>query len=475
MGVNYALGTVVGTPTKGAQSDQSQKVFLTFGVALNLAALAYYKYWFFITENITLASGYEFSTSNIVLPLAISFFTFQQIAFLVDRYRSHISMPKFIDYLFFVTFFPQLIAGPIVLSKEIFPQLKEKIWRKPNWFDVSIGLTLFSLGVFKKILFGDHLGDIADQIFGAASTEPQLLFVSWIGVLAFSLQIYFDFSGYSDMAVGLGRILGLSIPFNFNSPYKATSIIEFWRRWHITLSRFLRDYVYIPIGGNRNGVALRYFNIALVMVLGGLWHGAGWMFLLWGAIHAFGIVINHIWRNWRKSISSSPIRGEKAFSWVLTSGVVMFSWIFFRADDVTTAQNIILGMFGYGDVLILPSHYTQYFGKLTSLLQYLGVEFKYTDKTVYLVQLKMYLFIPIGLLIVYILPNTQEYLRIYLDDTKSSASSHKIIAHLPAFLHHVVYQCRWRPNSAWGLICAVVIIWLTLQSNTVKSFVYFEF
>jgi len=475
IGVNYALGTVVGTPLQSSNNCLPQKIFLTFGVILNLVALAYFKYWFFILENINLISGHEFAASSIVLPLAISFFTFQQIAFLVDRYRSHISMPSFIDYLFFVTFFPQLIAGPIVLSKEIFPQLKQKIWRKPNWADASIGLSLFSLGVFKKIFFGDNLADVADQVFGAASTEPQLLFISWIGVLAFSLQIYFDFSGYSDMAVGLGRIMGISIPFNFNSPYKATSIIEFWRRWHITLSRFLRDYVYISIGGNRKGPGRRHFNIVIVMLLGGLWHGAGWVFVVWGGIHGLSLVVNHIWRNWRETSLIPTTCAEKAFSWLLTAIVVTFSWIFFRAGDMTTAQNIISGMFGNGGILVLPTHYAQYFGSFTSLLQSIGVEFSYSDKTVYFLQLKMYSLIPIGFLIVFLLPNSQEYFRLYLDDRKSDDRDNKIVMHFPKVLYHIVYLCRWRPNAIWGLTCAAAVIWLTLQSNTVKSFVYFEF
>ena len=277
------------------------------------------------------------------------------------------------------------------------------------------------------------------------------------------------------MAVGLGRIMGISIPFNFNSPYKATSIIEFWRRWHITLSRFLRDYVYIPIGGNRKGPGRRHFNIVLVMLLGGLWHGAGWVFVVWGGVHGLSLVANHMWRNWRETSLIPITRGEKAFSWLLTAFVITFSWIFFRAGDMLTAQNIIAGLFGSGGILVLPAHYAQHFGSLTSFFQSIGVEFSYSDKTVYFLQLKMYSLIPIGFLIVLFLPNSQEYFRLYLDDSKSDSSADKIVAHLPKVLHHIVYLCRWRPNAIWGLACAVAVIWLTLQSNTVKSFVYFEF
>lgn len=475
IGVNYALGRVVGTPLRGSGNYHRQKIFLAMGVILNLAALAYYKYWFFILENLNLIGGYEFSTTSIVLPLAISFFTFQQIAFLVDRYRSHISMPSLVDYLFFVTFFPQLIAGPIVLSKEIFPQIKKGCWSKPCWPDYSAGLVLFTLGVFKKVFFGDNLGDLADQIFGAAGAEPQLLVISWIGVLAFSLQIYFDFSGYSDMAVGLGRMMGIVIPFNFNSPYKSVSIIEFWRRWHITLSRFLRDYLYIPLGGNRKGPARRYINLALVMLLGGLWHGAGWVFVIWGGIHGLGLIVNHVWRNWREASAISTIRGEKALSWLLTAGVVTFAWIFFRAGDVATAKNIIAGMLGEGGGVILPPHYAQYFGGLTSLLQSFGVEFSYTSQTIYFNQLKMFSLVPLGVLVVVALPNTQEYLKRYMADAKEESDSNKITMYLPVGLLKFVRFFHWKPNAVWGLACATMLIWLTLQMNTVMSFVYFEF
>jgi len=475
MGVNYALGTVVGTPMFSTHRHQTQKIFLTIGVTLNLMGLAYFKYWFFIVENVSLINGHSYSVSKIVLPLAISFFTFQQIAFLIDRYRSHILMPSVIDYFFFVTFFPQLIAGPIVLAKEIFPQLDKVHWKKPSWLDLSTGLTLFTLGVFKKVFFGDSFGELADLSFGAATTEPQLLIISWVGVLAFSLQIYFDFSGYSDMAVGLARMMGIAIPFNFNSPYKATSIIEFWRRWHVTLSRFLRDYLYIPMGGNRSGPVRRYLHLAVVMLLGGLWHGAGWVFVIWGGIHGLSLIINHLWRNWRKAKNIPVFFGEKALYGLLTANVVVFAWVFFRAGSLEVAIHVLEGMSGKGGVLVLPTHYAGYFGGLTPFLHSAGVEFAYTADTLYFNQLKTFALIPVGILVVVFLPNSQEYLRRYLDGGETASHLHRHDKPLPNVLQKLMSLLVWRPNAIWGSACAAALIWVTLQAYTVKSFVYFEF
>ena len=262
----------------GKRPDKS---VLIFAIALNLCLLGYFKYVDFLVGGLNDLFGSSISAGNIVLPLAISFFTFQQIAYLVDVYRQKVSERSFVEYFLFVTFFPQLIAGPIVHHAEVIPQFKERRFLRLSSQDLLIGLAIFSIGLYKKIVCADGIGIVADNLFDNVNADISL-FDAWAGTLAYSLQIYFDFSGYSDMAMGLARIFGIRLPINFYSPYKSASIIEFWRTWHITLSRFLRDYLYIPLGGNRLGPFVRYRNLMIVMLLGGLWHGAGWNFVAWG-------------------------------------------------------------------------------------------------------------------------------------------------------------------------------------------------
>ena len=256
------------------------------GIGLNLGLLAWFKYANFLAASINNLAGTSLSFGDIVLPLAISFFTFQQIAFLVDAYRGLADEPNIGRYGLFVTFFPQLIAGPIVHHAEILPQYAQRDSIRLKADNLSIGLTIFAVGLFKKVVFADSMGAYADTVFQAAALGDTVSFVSaWAAAAAFSLEIYFDFSGYTDMAIGIARMFGVRLPLNFDSPYKSTSIIDFWRRWHITLSRFLRDYLYYPLGGNRNGTGRRYGNLMVVMLLGGLWHGAAWTFVFWGALH----------------------------------------------------------------------------------------------------------------------------------------------------------------------------------------------
>jgi len=259
------------------------RLTLLGGILVNLGAIGYFKYAGFLVSAAGHAIGTNWETSGIVLPLAISFFTFQQIAYLIDAYRGETEEDDLLNYFLFVTFFPQLIAGPIVHHREMLPQfLRRGATRlRPN--HLAVGITIFAIGLFKKVIIADGMAGYATPVFAAADRGFALTFPeAWSGVLAYSFQIYFDFSGYSDMAIGLARLLGIRLPINFFSPYKADSIIEFWRRWHISLSRFLRDYLYIPLGGGRAGVPARYRNILITMLLGGLWHGAGWTFIVWG-------------------------------------------------------------------------------------------------------------------------------------------------------------------------------------------------
>jgi alginate O-acetyltransferase complex protein AlgI len=352
--VNYTFGVMLVKEEK----QKTRKVLLILGIIVNLVLLGYFKYANFFVEQVNLAIGSSFYLGKILLPLAISFFTFQQISYLVDAYRAETKESNFLNYCLFVTFFPQLIAGPIVHHKEMLPQFGMKGICKFNYEHISIGLAIFIVGLFKKVILADGIAIYATPVFNAAEAEAVLTFFeSWCGAFAYTLQLYFDFSGYSDMAIGIAYMFGIKLPINFNSPYKATSIIDFWRRWHITLSRFLRDYLYIALGGDRKGVVRRYVNLFLTMLLGGIWHGAGWTFVCWGMLHGFYLVINHVWRKLRRDIFIWPDgigKIELTLYRVLTLLAVVISWVYFRAETVSGANHIMLTMFGFHGIA-LPS------------------------------------------------------------------------------------------------------------------------
>ena len=336
--VNFACGR--------ALFRNRSRSFLVAGLIFNLGLLAYFKYAGFLVENIEQIIGSEIVNLNIVLPLAISFFTFQQVAYLVDVYQGKADEPDFLNYCLFVSFFPQLISGPIVHHSEMMPQFRQSARKWLSRSLVPVALGFIAIGLYKKVVLADGLGPIADQVFAhAANGGIPSTGDAWVGAIAYAFQIYFDFSGYSDMAVGVALLFGIRLPLNFNSPYKATSIIDFWRRWHITLSRFIRDYIYIPLGGNRKGKHRRYVNLVLAMLIGGLWHGAGWTFVVWGGCHGVFLMLNHGWRRLR------PRSGAPGFMTVWTSRAVTFclvviAWVFFRAADIDDAGRMLQGMFG---------------------------------------------------------------------------------------------------------------------------------
>jgi len=319
-------------------SGSVSKRWLIFGVAGNLCALGIFKYAGFATEIFNYIAGTHLDRPEISLPLGISFFTFTQIAYLVDVYRRLTVDRDSARYALFVSYFPHLIAGPILHHKPTMEQLADpKVagLRIINWI---VGLTFFSMGLSKKMLLADPLGAIASPLFDAARTVTISAAAGWIATFTYTFQLYFDFSGYSDMAVGLSLLFGVRIPINFMSPYKATNIIEFWRRWHISLSSFLRDYLYIPLGGNRKGPVRRYINLFLTMLLGGLWHGASWNFLIWGGLHGGYLLFNHAWRR-LVGISPGPL-----LSGLLTFLAVMVGWVFFRSANLPTALGILTAM-----------------------------------------------------------------------------------------------------------------------------------
>lgn len=318
------------------------RALLWFGVGANLLLLAVFKYAdLFLSTLMTLIGG-AYDPLGIKLPIGISFFTFTQIAFLVDAARGEAKEYQPHNYLLFVTYFPHLVAGPILHHKEIMPQFgRPDVFR----FDAArfaLGLSWFAIGLFKKVVLADGISRFVAPVYNAAAAGGVIQFAdAWIATASFALQLYFDFSGYSDMAIGISLMMGIMLPINFNSPYKATSLVDFWRRWHITLSRFLRDYLYIPLGGNRRGALRRYMNLIVTMLLGGLWHGASWNFLLWGAIHGVGLALNNLWRDlvrWRM---------PKIAGLLLTLVVVLVAWVPFRAESFAASVAVWKGMMNY--------------------------------------------------------------------------------------------------------------------------------
>ena len=341
--------------------QNTKKEFLCiFAVFFNLGLLFYFKYFNFFIENMSYVTGAELIVEPILLPLAISFFTFQQIAYVMDVKRGLIGEYSFRQYCMFVTFFPQLIAGPIVHHSQIVPQFADAFKKGASKSQAQEGLLLFFIGLFKKVCIADNLAPYANSTFDSAATAVLTFSESILGIIAYTLQIYFDFSGYSDMAIGLGLLFGLRLPDNFNSPYKSTNIIDFWRRWHITLSNFLRDYVYISMGGNRFGKWARYRNLYLTMVIGGIWHGASWNFVIWGALHGVYLIINHFWRHVTRFGILARIKMPAIVGWVLTFLSVALAWVYFRADSVSTA-NAMLRALVVTDGLHFPQQIAQLF------------------------------------------------------------------------------------------------------------------
>jgi len=356
--VNFILGT---TLSKGENAKGiSRKTILTAGVVANILLLGYFKYMDFFISNANVVLGSHGELMHIILPLGISFFTFTQIAYLVDAYRHEVKEMDYLNYTLFVTFFPHLLAGPILHHKEMMPQfdaLKNKV---VNYKNISAGLFLFSIGLFKKVVIADTFAQWANAGF---STSATLNFLeAWATSLSYTFQLYFDFSGYTDMALAVALMFNIKLPANFNSPYKAVDIQDFWRRWHITLSRFLRDYIYIPLGGNRKGEWYTYANLFSVFLIGGLWHGASWMFVIWGALHGIAIVLHRMWKQLGLTMNTM-------LAWFITFNFINITWIFFRAKNWEQATNILQGML-YGDII-----FSDKFERTLGYLTHFGIEF----------------------------------------------------------------------------------------------------
>lgn len=343
--LNFSIGTYLAQAHQQSQRDDkkphrriNEKVVLAAGIVTNLLILGYYKYTDFLLGNVNIIFGTSYILPHIALPLAISFFTFTQIVYLVDSYRGETADYDLLNYSLFVTFFPHLIAGPIVHHRQIMPQfasLRSRIKRDSN---ILKGLFIFAIGLFKKVVIADSFAVWADAGFDGGQALG--FFAAWAASLSYTFQLYFDFSGYCDMAIGASLLFNIWLPINFNSPYKALDIQDFWRRWHITLSSFLRDYLYIPLGGNRSSECRIYLNIFITFVLGGLWHGATWMFVIWGAMHGCALGINRFWKGFRRPMP--PV-----LAWLLTFTFVNITWVFFRAKTLDDARRVLLGMIDF--------------------------------------------------------------------------------------------------------------------------------
>jgi alginate O-acetyltransferase complex protein AlgI len=345
IGFNFSCGTYL---AERARAKKPTGLLLAVGIAFNLGLIGYFKYAGFFAGNLNAVFGTNVPVLELVLPLAISFFTFQEIAYLVDSSRGETYGYRFKDYLLMVVFFPHLIAGPIVNHRILMRQFMSPEALRITLATFALGTGLFVFGLAKKVLLADGMAPQADLVFNAVANGASPSFAdAWMGALAYTLQLYFDFSGYSDMAIGLGLLFGIRLPLNFNSPYQATNIIDFWRRWHMSLSAFLRDYLYFSLGGNHRGEARRYVNLGVTMLLGGLWHGAGWTFVCWGAFHGLGLAICHLWiRLVGGSKRSGPSRWGPMLARALTLIFVIFGWVMFRADSMGSAGKMMGTMIG---------------------------------------------------------------------------------------------------------------------------------
>ncbi|MDH5671421.1 MAG: MBOAT family protein [Myxococcales bacterium] len=451
---NYVLGAILARES-GVRS-WGRRAALTLGIGGNLGALGYFKYRNFLSENIALLTGQGAVLEQLVLPLGISFFTFQQIAFLLDAHRGETREYNFLDYCFFVTFFPQLIAGPIVHHAEIFPQFRGDSRRRPAARAFALGLTSFTIGLFKKVVLADGVALYATPIFDHAQDGGALsALAAWQGALAYTFQLYFDFSGYSDMAVGLSQMFGIKLPINFHSPYKATGAIEFWRRWHITLTRFITSYVFNPIATSITRFSMKRWRhrgvtyalctalpVVITFLIAGLWHGAGWTFVIFGGLHGLYLAINHGWRELRrrplKHLKTPPI--ALPGSWLLTFLAVVVAFVFFRAESVAAALRILGHMAGASA----------------------------TDASVVVRATEPQAWLWIGALLglVLLLPSTYELTRAWepaLDPSKIADKDHSRS------------RLRWQPSAAWAVACAGLALASVWNLARVSEFIYFGF
>jgi D-alanyl-lipoteichoic acid acyltransferase DltB (MBOAT superfamily) len=439
--VNFSLGAFVSRQAR----PWPRKCATLLGLLFNLGLLGYFKYADFFILSINAGLGLQLPALGVLLPLAISFFTFQQITYLLDVYKGDRVRYSFLNYCLFVTFFPQLIAGPIVHHRQMMPQFEQRA-ATISARHLAVGVTLFSIGLFKKVCIADNLALFASPIFAAAEQARELTFVDgWCAALAYSGQLYFDFSGYSDMAIGLGHLFGITLPINFFSPYKARNIGEFWQRWHITLSSFLKEYIYIPLGGNRVSSAKQLRNLGLTMFIGGLWHGAAWTFVFWGVLHGIYLACHHLWRRADFGFFTSPLyrRLASPAGAALTFVAVVVGWVFFRATSFSGAFHILGAM-------VQP--HTLWAG------------LQGTTPLAHLAQGEALPWLLVAYGVIWLAPNPYQLLR----EQDAAGGADLLLASAPS-------PRRWQPSTAWAMATAVLLAVALLNLANVSEFLYFQF
>lgn len=448
IGFNFSVGRVL---TISARNEKRRTLLLWFGIIVNIAVLGYFKYWGFIKSTLPALFDVDYNIHRIILPLAISFFTFTQIAYLVDCRKGNIKKCTLVEYCFFVLFFPHLIAGPIVRHSEIIPQV-ERLAGGLSTSNLAVGMTVFAFGLFKKVCLADPIGAHASRLFAEiqGGFMPDLTH-AWGTALSYTCQLYFDFSGYSDMAIGLGLLFGVKMPLNFDSPYQAGSIIDFWRRWHISLSRFLKDFIYIPLGGSRRGEVRRYLNLFLTMLIGGIWHGAGWLFLIWGALHGGCLIINHLWRTVCGKFGSLHILVPGWAGKVLTMVAIVFGWVVFRSPDEATLWRTVRGMSGMNGI-VLPGS--------VAVLPGIGHLFAGARIGNSGLGASACLWLGVLLPIAFFAPNTQQIMYIVKPALQGPEGASRI---------------SWKASWPWAIGSGCALLYAFLSLSNVSEFIYFQF
>lgn len=476
VGVNYTVGLAL-TQAHLTTNEKLGKLWLIAGIIFNVGLLGYYKYSNFFIDTANSAFGTSLFISSIVLPLGISFYTFQQIAYLFDTREGETKDYSFLEYCLFVCFFPYISAGPIVNHKEMMPQYSKQSTFKLDQGDLIVGFTIFSMGLFKKVIFADQIALYANPIFSAAAQGiPLTVSEAWMGALAYTLQMYFDFSGYSDMAVGVGRMFGFRLPLNFNSPYKAVNVIDYWGGWHMTLTRFLTRYLYNPIalsmsrrrvkqgkslikrgvgslGAFANLVAI---PMIITMFIAGFWHGAGWQYIVFGVLHGVYLSINHGWHMIRKRLGHDLKQSHwwaQRLGQLITFIGVVIALVFFRAPNVSTANALLASMVGGHGLSLAKS---AWFVNDVIDNPSAGIEF-----------------IALLLLIVFWLPNTHWWMAKYEPALGYNPSQN--LKHQPQWLVKFWQNLEWRPTRTWAVISAAITVTAFLGLSRVNQFIYFQF
>ncbi len=456
LGASITINFTLGMALNRQANALPRRGLMILGVVFNLTLLGYFKYANFFVDSLNQAIGTSFTLEMIVLPLAISFFTFQQITYIVDTWKGIVKEHSFLHYCLFVTFFPQLLAGPIVHHKEMLPQFKEAAAMRFSHSNLAVGSALLVLGLFKKVIMADSLGDYAAPTFALAEQGGTVYFLpGWIAAIAFTLGVYFDFSAYSDMALGLARMFGIHLPINFLSPMKARNIIELWQGWHITLTRFLRNYIFKPLGGARHGAWRRQSNTLITMLLGGLWHGASWTFVIWGGLNGLFLVVNHLWITvcQRLGWQLGGYRAWRLFSHFLTFNAFCAAAVFFKAETISSASAMLQGMFGFNGFAMsqfLLSSLSQ--GGLFKFLLFYGQGLAMIAWT---------------LVMVLALPNVYQIMGRGMAATK--------------FYPGRLYRYRgtallWQPDWRWATaMVLLLLVVLHHMAADVQEFIYFQF